>query len=98
MVTAEQINSIHRLHWSEHWSVRKIARHLHLAATIFSERDDHGSAICRGLSSSDGDLYIHRKFSVAVDKNVGHARDYAIRVLVVVTVRREKPLDISGCN
>jgi len=27
MLTAEQINAIHRLHWSEHWSVRKIARH-----------------------------------------------------------------------
>jgi len=25
MLTAEQINSIHRLHWAEHWSVRKIA-------------------------------------------------------------------------
>lgn len=30
MLTAEQINTIHRLHWAEHWSVRKIARHLHL--------------------------------------------------------------------
>ena len=30
MLTTEQINTIHRLHWSEHWSVRKIACHLHL--------------------------------------------------------------------
>jgi len=30
MLTAEQINEIHRLHWAEHWSVRKIARHLHI--------------------------------------------------------------------
>ena len=37
MVTAEQINSIHRLHWSEHWSVRKIARHLHLARRTISQ-------------------------------------------------------------
>jgi len=30
MLSAEQINEIHRLHWAEHWSVRKIARHLHI--------------------------------------------------------------------
>jgi len=30
MLTAEQINEIHRLHWAEHWPVRKIARHLHI--------------------------------------------------------------------
>ena len=30
MITAEQINDIHRLHWAEHWSARKIARHLHI--------------------------------------------------------------------
>jgi transposase len=37
MLSAEQINSIHRLHWSEHWSVRKIARHLHLARRTISQ-------------------------------------------------------------
>jgi predicted transcriptional regulator len=37
MLTAEQINSIHRLHWSEHWSVRKIARHLHLGRRTISQ-------------------------------------------------------------
>lgn len=30
MLTPEKINEIHRLHWGEKWSVRKIARHLHL--------------------------------------------------------------------
>jgi len=30
MLTPEQINALHRLHWAERWSVRKIARHLHL--------------------------------------------------------------------
>lgn len=30
MLTSEQINDIHRLHWAEQWSLRKIARHLHL--------------------------------------------------------------------
>lgn len=30
MLSNEQINTIHRLHWAEHWSVRKIARHLHI--------------------------------------------------------------------
>jgi transposase len=30
MLTPEQINDIHRLHWAEHWSLRKIARHLHI--------------------------------------------------------------------
>ena len=30
MLTADQINTIHRLHWAEHWSVRKIARHLRI--------------------------------------------------------------------
>jgi transposase len=37
MLTAEQINAIHRLHWSEHWSVRKIARHLHLGRRTISQ-------------------------------------------------------------
>ena len=37
MLTTEQINSIHRLHWSEHWSVRKIARHLHLGRRTISQ-------------------------------------------------------------
>jgi hypothetical protein len=30
MLSAEQSNETHRLHWAEHWSVRKIARHLHI--------------------------------------------------------------------
>ena len=30
MLTAEQINDIHRLHWAEKWSLRKIARHLRI--------------------------------------------------------------------
>jgi hypothetical protein len=29
MLTAEQINTIHRLHFAEHWSMRKIVRHLY---------------------------------------------------------------------
>jgi transposase len=37
MLTAEQINSIHRLHWAEHCSVRKIARHLHLGRRTISQ-------------------------------------------------------------
>jgi IS30 family transposase len=37
MLTAEQINSIHRLDWAEHWSVRQIARHLHLARRTISQ-------------------------------------------------------------
>jgi transposase len=36
MLTPEQINTIHQLHWAEHWSVRKIARHLHLARRTIS--------------------------------------------------------------
>src|SRR6266704_5840655 len=36
MLTAEQINSIHHLHWAEHWSLRKIARHLHLGRRTIS--------------------------------------------------------------
>jgi transposase len=31
MLSAEQIDTIHRLHWGEKWSLRKMARHLHLA-------------------------------------------------------------------
>jgi len=30
MLTTEQINTIHHLHWAEKWAVRKIARHLHI--------------------------------------------------------------------
>jgi transposase len=32
MLNADQINEIHRLAGGEHWSIRRIARHLHLAA------------------------------------------------------------------
>ncbi|MBZ5624866.1 MAG: hypothetical protein LAQ69_40120 [Acidobacteriia bacterium] len=31
MLSPEQIDTIHRLHWGEKWSLRKLARHLHLA-------------------------------------------------------------------
>jgi transposase len=31
MLDADRINEIHRLHHGEHWSMRKIARHVHLA-------------------------------------------------------------------
>jgi hypothetical protein len=37
MLTTEQINSIHRLRWAEHWSVRKIARHLHVGRRTISQ-------------------------------------------------------------
>ena len=37
MLTTEKINTIHRLHWSEHWSVRKIARHLHLGRRTITQ-------------------------------------------------------------
>jgi DNA-binding transcriptional regulator LsrR (DeoR family) len=30
MLTSDQINQIHRLHLIEKWSLRKIARHLHI--------------------------------------------------------------------
>ncbi len=30
MPTVEQINELHRLHGGEHWSMRRIARHLHI--------------------------------------------------------------------
>jgi hypothetical protein len=32
MLKIDQINEIHRLASGEHWSMRRIARHLHLAA------------------------------------------------------------------
>ncbi len=52
-LTAEQINSIHRLHWAEHWSVRKIARHLHLARRTISQYlvTPARSAACRQRAS-----------------------------------------------
>jgi hypothetical protein len=37
MLTPEQINSIHRLRWAEHWSVPKIARHLHVGRRTISQ-------------------------------------------------------------
>ena len=37
MLSTEQINTIHRLHFAEHWSVRKIARHLHLGRRTISQ-------------------------------------------------------------
>ena len=37
MLTAEQVNTIHRLHFAERWSVRKIARHLHIGRRTISQ-------------------------------------------------------------
>jgi transposase len=37
MLTAEQINTIDRLHFAENWSIRKIARHLHLGRRTISQ-------------------------------------------------------------
>jgi hypothetical protein len=30
MLTADQINELHHLYWSERWAIRKIERHLHM--------------------------------------------------------------------
>jgi hypothetical protein len=30
MLTPDQISELHRLHWVEKWSLRRIARHLHI--------------------------------------------------------------------
>lgn len=30
-IDSERLETLHRLRWAEHWSVRKIARHLHMA-------------------------------------------------------------------
>ena len=47
MLTAAQINEIHRLHWAEHWSVRKIARHLRIGRrTIASRLSFDGNRYC----------------------------------------------------
>jgi AraC-like DNA-binding protein len=37
MLTAEQINTIHRLHFAERWSIRKIARHLHIGRRTIAQ-------------------------------------------------------------
>jgi transposase len=37
MLSPEQINSIHRLHFAEQWSIRKIARHLHIGRRTISQ-------------------------------------------------------------
>jgi DNA-binding transcriptional regulator LsrR (DeoR family) len=37
MLTTEQINTLHRLHFAEHWSIRKIARHLHLGRRTIAQ-------------------------------------------------------------
>jgi transposase len=37
MLTPEQINTIHRLHFAEHWSMRKIARHLHIGRRTIAQ-------------------------------------------------------------
>ena len=37
MLTAEQVNTIHHLHFAERWSMRKIARHLHLGRRTISQ-------------------------------------------------------------
>src|SRR5215469_13497306 len=37
MLTPEQINTIHRLHFAERWSMRKIARHLHIGRRTIAQ-------------------------------------------------------------
>jgi transposase len=37
MLTSEQINTIHRLHFAEHWSIRKIARYLHIGRRTIAQ-------------------------------------------------------------
>src|SRR6516225_6323402 len=37
MLSSEQVNTIHRLHFAEHWSVRKIARHLHIGRRTIAQ-------------------------------------------------------------
>jgi len=37
MLTPEQINTIHRLHFAERWSMRKIARHLHVGRRTIAQ-------------------------------------------------------------
>jgi len=37
MLTPDQINTIHRLHFAEHWSMRKIARHLHIGRRTIAQ-------------------------------------------------------------
>ena len=41
MLTPDQINQIHRLHWVEKWPLRKIARHLRIGRrTIAKYREE----------------------------------------------------------
>jgi transposase len=37
MLTPEQINTIHRLHFAEQWSIRRIARHLHIGRRTIAQ-------------------------------------------------------------
>ena len=37
MLSREQVNTIHRLHFAERWSVRKIARHLHIGRRTIAQ-------------------------------------------------------------
>jgi transposase len=37
MLTSERINAIHRMHFAEHWSIRKIARHLHIGRRTIAQ-------------------------------------------------------------
>jgi transposase len=40
MLTSDQINAIHHLHWVEHWPLRKIARHLHIGRRTVTKYAD----------------------------------------------------------
>ena len=44
MLTPDQINDIHRLHWVEKWSLRKIARHLHIGRRTFAKYLRHAGS------------------------------------------------------
>ena len=58
MLTAEQINDLHRLYWSEHWPIRKIERHLHMGwETIKKYLDMPAQTPAGRPRSSKLDLY-----------------------------------------
>ena len=50
MLTPDQISELHRLHWVETWSLRKIARHLHIGREAREEVRVHRAHLKGGAA------------------------------------------------
>jgi transposase len=88
MLTTEQINDVHRLYWSEHWSIRRIERHLKMCwKTIrkYLKAPAQGPAVRSRSSKLD-----------PFKGNIGEWLEKDPKVTAAVIGQRLRPLGYTG--